>query len=296
MFASYVFARHLLAIATVAFLLLPGPASAQEDEGARKAQVLQQAVEAMQKVLQPGPAVTALGDRATLKVPQGAGFVRQPEAGVWASASGYPGDPNLVGMLVPTSEQNWVVFIDYRSGVRFDDDEARNWNAEDLLARLKAATEEGNPAREKRGEPQLEVRDWLVRPRYDEGQHTLIWGANTPEKGGEADEGTGNIHGYVLGNEGYFELTLVSPAAEVASHVPIAQSLVAGLQFTAGHRYQDAVNGQAEVRPVTSLITPTSPDLRATVLAYLKANWLWLLAVLLVLAILAGSALRALRR
>jgi uncharacterized membrane-anchored protein len=199
-------------------------------------------------------------------------------------------------MLVPTGEQNWVVFIHYRSGVRIDDAEAPGWNADDLLARLKANTEEGNAAREKRGEPRLEVRDWLVRPHYDEAQHTLIWGAISPEKGREADEGTANIHGYALGNEGYFELTLVSPAAEVSSYVPIAQSFLAGLQFTAGNRYQDTVRGKLEVRPVTSLITPTSPDLRATALAYLKANWLWLLAVLLVLAILAGSALRALRR
>ncbi|MFC2249000.1 DUF2167 domain-containing protein [Labrys portucalensis] len=290
------FARYLLAIAAMAFLLLPGHGLAQEAEGIRKAQVLQQAVEAMQKVLLSGPSVVTLDNRATLKLPQGTGFVRQPEAGAWASASDYPSDPSVLGMLVPTSEQNWVVFIHYRSGVRIDDAEATGWNADDLLARLKANTEEGNAAREKRGEHQLEVRDWLVRPHYDEAQNTLIWGAISPEKGGEADEGTANIHGYALGNEGYFELTLVSPAAEVPSYVPIARSFLAGLQFTAGNRYQDAAKGKLEVRPVTSLIAPTSPDLRATALAYLKANWLWLVAMLLVLAILAGSALRALRR
>ncbi|MGJ4855766.1 DUF2167 domain-containing protein [Labrys sp. La1] len=289
------FARYLLAIAALAFLL-PGYGVAQEAEGLRKAQVLQQAVEAMQKVLLSGPSVANLDNRATLKLPQGTGFVRQPEAGAWASASGYPVDPKLVGMLVPTSEQNWVVFIDYRSGARFDDADARGWNADDLLASLKTATEEGNAARQKRGEPQIEVRDWLVKPRYDEMQHTLIWGAISPEKGGEADEGTANIHGYVLGNEGYFELTLVSPAAEVPSYVPIAQSILASVQFSAGNRYQDPVKGQVETRPLANLITAVSPDLWAKVLAYLKANWLWLLAALLVLTILAGSGLRALRR
>ncbi|MGO4335722.1 DUF2167 domain-containing protein [Labrys sp. KB_33_2] len=289
------FARYLLAIATLAFLL-PGYGVAQEAEGLRKAQVLQQAVEAMQKVLLSGPSVANLDNRATLKLPQGTGFVRQPEAGAWASASGYPVDPKLLGMLVPTSEQNWVVFIDYRSGARFDDADARGWNADDLLASLKTATEEGNAARQKRGEPQIEVQDWLVKPRYDEMQHTLIWGAISPEKGGEADEGTANIHGYVLGNEGYFELTLVSPAAEVPSYVPIAQSILASVQFSAGNRYQDPVKGQVETRPLANLITAVSPDLRAKVLAYFKANWLWLLAALLVLTILAGSGLRALRR
>lgn len=290
------FVRYRLAIAAMAFLLLPGYGMAQETEGLRKAQVLQQAVEAMQKVLQPGPSVANLDNRATLKLPQGAGFVRQPEAGAWASASGYPSDPKLLGMLVPTSEQNWVVFIDYRSGVRFDDADARGWNADDLLASLKTATEEGNAAREKRGEPQIEVRNWLVKPRYDEGQHTLIWGAISPEKGGEVDEGTANIHGYALGNEGYFELTLVSPAAEVTSYVPMAQSILAGLQFSGGNRYQDPVEGQVETRSITNLITTLSPGLRSSVLTYLRANWLWLLMALLVLAILAGSGLRALRR
>ncbi|QEN91047.1 DUF2167 domain-containing protein [Labrys sp. KNU-23] len=289
------FARYLLAIVAMA-VLLPGYGVAQEAEGVRKAQVLQQAVEAMQKVLLSGPAVANLDNRATLKLPQGTGFVRQPEAGAWASASGYPSDPNLLGMLVPTSEQNWVVFINYRAGTRFDDADARGWNADDLLARLKTATEEGNAAREKRGEPQIEVRDWLVKPRYEEMQHTLIWGAVSPEKGGEPDEGTANIHGYALGNEGYFELTLVSPAAEVPSYVPVAQSILAGVQFTAGNRYQDPAKGKVETRPLTNLITATPPGLWATALAYLKANWLWLLAALLVLAVLAGSGLRALRR
>lgn len=289
------FARCLIALAAVAFLLT-GHVEAQEDDGIRKAQALQQAVEAMQKVLQPGPAAAKLDMRATLRVPQGAGYVRQPEAGAWAAASGYPADPKLLGMVVPTGEQNWVVFIDYRTGVRIDDAEARSWSIDDLLARLKASTEAGNAVRQKRGEPELEVREWLVKPHYDVQQHSLIWAAVSPEKDSDADEGTANIHGYVLGNDGYFELTLVTPAAEAASHVPIAQSLLAGLQFEPGNRYADPASGQAEKRSITGLITTVAPSLPAAVLAYLEANWLWLAAGLLIALIFAGTALRALRR
>lgn len=290
------FARCLAAIATVILLALPGLAGAQDDEGARKAEALQKAVDAMQKVLQPGPATVKLSDRATIEVPQGAGFVRQPEAGAWADASGYPADARLVGMLAPTSEQNWVVFIDYRAGLRFDDAQARSWDARDLLARLKAGTEAGNADRQKRGEPQIEVKDWLVKPSYDEGRHTLIWAAISPEKGGEADEGTANIHGYVLGNQGTFELTLVSPAAEISSYVPIAQATLAGLKLDPGNRYADPISGQTEARSITSLITTVEPDTFAALLTFLRANWLWLAAALVIVLILVGTALRALRR
>lgn len=291
------FARRLIALAAAGFLLLPGPAAAQqEDEGGRRAQALQQAVEAMQKVLQPGPSMLKLGTRATLKLPQGAGFVRQPEAGAWAAASGYPADPRLDGMIVPTSEQNWVVFIDYRAGIRLDDADAADWNADDLLSRLNASTQAGNAARKQRGEPELEVRSWLVEPRYDAQEHRLIWAALSPEKGGEADEGTANIHAYALGNAGYYEFTLVAPAAEASSYVPIARSLLAGLQFEPGNRYRDPAGGQAEQRSITSLITTVPPGPLATLVAYLEANWIWLVAGLMVAVVLGGAALRALRR
>jgi len=288
-------ARPILAFALAASFLVGGATltRAQETDGQKQAEILQATVDAMQKVLQPGPADVKLSDLAILHLPAGAGFVRQPEAGAWAKAVGYDKDvnlvnPDLIGIAIPMSEDNWVTFINYHAGTHVVDDEARGWNLDALLQALKTSTEAGNQGRGQRGEPQIEVRDWLEKPSYDSAGHKLIWATSNAEKGGDPDEGTANVHAYALGKDGYFELTMVSPAAEVTSHLTMAEALLAGLQLDAGRQYGDGAPGVAQ-RSITSLIAPLSPGLADRGLAFARANWMWLAVGVLVLAILAGG-------
>src|SRR5262249_38873684 len=155
--------------------------------GQKQAEALQAAVDAMQKVLQPGPIEVKLAGQATLQVPVGAGFVRQPEAGGWAKVVGYDKDvsllnPDLVGIGITMSEENWVVFINYHAGIRVVDDGAKDWDLDSLLNALKASNEAGNAARQQREEPQTEVRGWLEAPKYDGAAHKLIWATSDVEK------------------------------------------------------------------------------------------------------------------
>lgn len=292
-------ARGFFVSAVAAVFLLGGVsvAAAQDQQGLQQAQTLQSAVDAMQKVLQPGPSDVTLANQATLHIPQGANFVRQPEAGIWATASGYGQDADLIGIVVPSSEENWITFIDYHAGTHILDDEARDWNADTLLKNLKASTEQGNAARQQRGDPLIEVKGWLVKPGYDAGEHKLIWGAISPEKGGDEDEGSANVHGYVLGRDGYFELTMVSPAGEIASHIPVAQAVLAGLQFGIGRRYQDyAASHDVKEQAITALIARSPAGFTDRILETLKIYWIWLLSGLLVLILLGGGLIRVLRR
>src|ERR1700740_3602282 len=101
-------ARRILAAMLAVALFFAGTATlqAQETDGQKQAQALQAAVDAMQKVLQPGPIEVKLAGRASLQVPTGAGFVRQPEAGAWAKVVGYDKDvsllnPDLAGIASP---------------------------------------------------------------------------------------------------------------------------------------------------------------------------------------------------
>jgi uncharacterized membrane-anchored protein len=101
-------------LAAVMFLVAVAGLHAQETDGQKQAEALQATVDAMQKVLQPGPVEVKLAGRANLQVPAGAGYVRQPEAGAWAKVVGYDKDasllnPDLVGIAIPMSEENWVV-------------------------------------------------------------------------------------------------------------------------------------------------------------------------------------------
>jgi uncharacterized membrane-anchored protein len=292
-------ARQILASMVAAALLLGGicAAMAQEQDGQKQAQALQAAVDAMQKVLQPGPSAVTLPNQASLHVPPGANFVRQPEAGAWATVSGYGRDDSLVGIVVPTAEENWITFIDYHPNVRIVEDEAKAWDADTLLANLKASTEQGNADRQKREEPQLEVKGWLQTPAYDAAGHKLIWAAISPEKGGDEDEGSGNVHAYALGRDGYFELTMVSPAGEIASHVAVVKAVLDGIHFGIGQRYEDyAASRDIKEQAITDLISSGAPGSGAQMLDTLKVYWIWAVAGLLVFAALVGGLVRVVRR
>lgn len=268
-------ARRVLVSMAAAALLLGGISllHAQEQDGQKQAQDLQAAVDAMQKVLQAGPSDVMLANQASLHVPSGTGFVRQPEAGAWATVSGYGRDDDLVGIVVPSAEENWVAFIDYRPDIRIVDDEARGWDADTLLADLKASTEQGNADRLKRDEPELEVRRWLAKPSYDAAAHKLVWAAVSPPKGADEDEGSGNVHAYALGRDGYFEVTLASPAGEIASHVSVATAVLDGIHFGLGRRYEDyAASRDVKEQSITSLISSGAPGFAARILDYLRTN------------------------
>jgi uncharacterized membrane-anchored protein len=295
--------RSYLVSVVATALLLAGIASGwaqdqqSQEQGVKQAQDLQAAVDAMQKVLQPGPSDVTLLSQATLHIPKGANFVPQPQAGAWAMASGYGKDGDLIGIVVPSSEENWITFIDYHDNVRIADGEAGDWNADTLLANLRASTEQGNAERQKRDEPQLEVRSWLEKPNYDAAAHKLIWSAVSPERGADDDDGSGNVHGYALGRDGYFELTMVSPAGEIASHVPVAKAILAGIQFGIGRRYEDYASSRDTMeKSITALISLSSPGFGQQVLGFLKIYWIWIVLGLLVLLALIGGLARAVRR
>jgi uncharacterized membrane-anchored protein len=289
-------ARRILACLLAAFLFLVGfkTLHAQETDGQKQAEALQQAVDAMQKVLRPGPGEVKLANAATLRLPQDAGFVTQPEAGAWASVVGYAKDVNLInpamlGIAIPMSEENWVTFIQYHAGTRILDDAARTWDPDALLEAVKISTEAGNAAREQKGEPQIEVKGWLEKPHYDRATHKLIWATSDGEKGGDPDDGTANVHGYVLTRDGYFELTMVSPTAEVASHLAMAQALLGGLQPDAETLYDKGPEGGAKELGITSLIAPTPPSFSDKATTFVRTNGVSLAIGLLVLvALLAG--------
>ncbi|GLS20382.1 hypothetical protein GCM10007874_33990 [Labrys miyagiensis] len=297
-------ARRILAAMLAAALLFVGITAlqAQETDGQKQAVALQAAVDAMQKVLQPGPVEVKLAGRASLQVPTGAGFVRQPEAGAWAKVVGYDKDvsllnPDLMGIAIPMSEENWVVFINYHAGTRVVDDSAKDWDPDALLNALKASNEAGNVPRQQRGEPQIEVRGWLEAPKYDSAAHKLIWATSTIEKGGDADEGTANVHAYALGKDSYFELTMVSPANEVVSHLTMAEALLSGLQFGGGQQYGDAVSGgDIKERSLTSLIATLPSSFMDKATAFAAAYWLWLAIGLVILIIVLVGLPRLLRR
>lgn len=208
------------------------------EEPATPSDPVSAAFQAAAPAMQKGPAKIELRDQARLDLPEGYVFIPQKEAGAILDAMGNSIDDQLVGLIVGRSEGFTV--IDYIPAGYIRDEEARDWKVDDMLDSLKEGTEAQNKLRRERGMSELEIVGWVEKPQYDAATHRLVWSLSSRRKGASADEGQGiNYNTYALGREGYLNLNLVTDLARIAEEKPIAQELLAGVQFNEGKRYAD---------------------------------------------------------
>jgi uncharacterized membrane-anchored protein len=190
---------------------------------------------------QAGPASIALTNQGQLAVPAGHIFVPQPHAAKVLNAMGNPGsDPRLQGLVFPKERGGWFMTIRYEDSGYVKDDDAKEWNADELLTSYREGTEAMNEERGKMGVPALEIIGWAEKPAYDSATHRLAWAMSSREKGAPAAEPQGvNYNTYALGREGYFSLNLVTDLKDLPAHKPAAHSVLDALQFNEGKRYAD---------------------------------------------------------
>lgn len=188
-----------------------------------------------------GPKDVELAGQAVLHLPDGRVFVPQPQAGKLLNAMGNPGtDTRLHGLVFPGTGGGWFAVIRYEDAGHVKDDDAKDWNADELLASFREGTEAGNEERRRMGVPELEILGWAEKPAYDAAAHRLVWAMSSRHKGEPADAPQGvNYNTYALGREGYFSVNLVTGLAELPRHKPAAHDLLAALDYLPGRRYAD---------------------------------------------------------
>jgi uncharacterized membrane-anchored protein len=235
--SSSAIAAHRFAAAALA-AILPLPAFGQDKSPADE---IQAAYQAAQQTMVRGAAEVALLDQAMLKMPAGFMFVPKAEAVRLLKAMGnQPGD-DVLGMVFQERQDSrgFVVVRFVKSGYIKDDD-AKNWNAAELLSGIKEGTEEGNVERRKRGMREIEVVGWVQSPAYDPSAYRLVWSLSSKEKGAPEGEARGvNYNTYALGREGYFSMNLVTGLDSLEAEKPGAHSLLAALDYKEGKRYAD---------------------------------------------------------
>jgi uncharacterized membrane-anchored protein len=198
--------------------------------------------EAASTTLVKGPASVDLGSQARLAVPDGMAYIpREPGIRIMRAMGNSVSD-DFRGLAV--GRDNWLATIDYRGEGFVKDDDAKNWDVDGLLKSLTEGTEAGNEDRRSRGFPGLIIDGWIERPSYDASAHTLIWSVRAHEEG-ETDptRQSVNYNTYLLGREGYLSLDFITGADTIEAEKPLAHTLLAGLSFVDGKRYQDYVAG-----------------------------------------------------
>lgn len=197
------------------------------------------AYKAAQAAQKPGPAEIALRDQAHLHLPAGYLWVPQPAAGQLMQAMGNRVDDSFVGAIFPASDADWFAVVKFVKEGYIKDDDAKDWNADDLLKSLKEGTEAANEERAKRGIPSIEVTGWAQKPQYDASSHRLVWSALSKRKGSTDGNQGVNYNTYALGREGYLSLNLITNAKDLDKYKPDASKLLGAIQYDDGKKYAD---------------------------------------------------------
>ena len=243
-------ARRMACSAIVALTLAAASAAQAQNAPAPEApaQSQQQQVEteksaageAAQKARIAGPTQIKLRDQGVLDLPDGFTFLPQPEAGRLMRAYGNYDSKELIGIVEPQSnDARWWATLDFLAAGYVKDDDAKNWNADELLTNLKEGTKSNNEDRAKRGFPAMEVTGWIEPPAYDSAAHRLVWSALVREIGASGDEGSVNYNTYALGREGYFSLDLITNKAAIETDKSAARQMLGRISYSKGKAYED---------------------------------------------------------
>lgn len=223
----------------VVFLLV-GMSGAAAQEASSQDNAVQNAFMAAIKVATHGPADVPLRDLAVIHLPDPYSFIPANEGAALMRAMGNRTDESFHGLIISKQQdQYWFVTIDYRDSGHLKDDDAKSWNADELLQNIKDGTEADNKDRTERGFPALDVVGWVEKPAYDETTHRLVWSMLAKERGNEAQAATINYNTYALGREGYFELNLITVENAIGADRKHAGALLTALDYKPGQRYED---------------------------------------------------------
>jgi uncharacterized membrane-anchored protein len=219
----------------------PAPAAAPQAEDPRAAEA-SAALRAGEQAGTRGPADIALLDQAVLRLPADALFIPKLEAArIMRSLGNVVHDASFVGLIVGTKPgDEWAVVTSYFKDGYIKDDDAKDWNADELLQHLKDGTVEANKERVARGFDELEVLGWVEKPAYDAATHRLVWSLLAKDKGepDSAEKGI-NYNTYALGRDGHFSLNLLTSSDRVDADKAAAHALLAALSYNPGKRYED---------------------------------------------------------
>jgi len=187
-----------------------------------------------------GPTTVKLKDQAELALPEGYGFVPPKEGAALMDSLGNSTDERFIGLIFPTgTDANWFVTMDYEPSGYIKDDDAKEWDADELLQNLKDGTEAANEHRRDIGVTELEVTRWVEKPAYEAQSHRLVWSVEAREKGVPNQDPTINYNTYVLGRQGYVSLNLITNSSTVEADKPAAHQLLEAVNFNDGKRYAD---------------------------------------------------------
>ncbi|MDD5035312.1 MAG: DUF2167 domain-containing protein, partial [Methylococcaceae bacterium] len=222
-------------------LLLSSMSRAESDPQETLRREFDSALQGLVEAKQKGPADFPFLDQAVLHLPEGFAFVPNPAAQRFMNAMGNRVNDSFIGLILPEDkEADWIISVSFEKSGYIKDDDAKNWNVDDMYKHLQESAQEMNKVRAERGIPGLKVMAWAERPDYDPASHRLVWSLAVSNEGASADEPQSvNYNTYALGRDGFFSLNLVTTLDDIENRKPMAKTLLSSLDFNPGKRYEE---------------------------------------------------------
>ena len=152
-----------------------------------------------------------------------------------------PNESTFTGLIVGTKAgDDWMIVVDFIKEGYIKDDDAKDWNADDLLKSVQQGTAEANKNRVARGFPEIEIVGWVEKPNYNAKTHHLLWSMSSKQMGAPSNAALGvNYNTFALGREGYFSFNLLTALARIEDEKSIPQTVLANMTYDEGKRYAD---------------------------------------------------------
>ncbi|HUQ02898.1 MAG TPA: DUF2167 domain-containing protein [Kofleriaceae bacterium] len=180
-----------------------------------------------------GPQIISLGLGVQIDLPAGMILFERTEARQILEERGDHAEKALA--IVTKLDAEWELAIDMLDIGYVSDKDADKLDAGDLLASMKAGTQEQNKVRAKKGVAPLEVLGWNKEPSYDRQRRVLSWSTNLMTEGQPFLNEDTNI----LGRRGYASAVLIASVDGIEQARVEAAPAITGITFEAGHRHEE---------------------------------------------------------
>lgn len=181
---------------------------------------------------QNGPADGRIGDKATIRVPQGYVFLDERNTSRFLELTGNPPRDGHY-LYAPQSLEWFAVFAFDDSGYVKDDEKI---DADELLATLKRSDGPANEERKRLGMGALYTEGWQVAPHYDSDTRRLEWGMRLRTERGHY---VVNYSSRLLGRTGVMRAILVSDPDSLEADMLRFKVALKDFAYVQGERYSE---------------------------------------------------------
>jgi len=184
-----------------------------------------------------GPTQGAIGDKATLSIPEGFAFLGAAETKKFMELNKNLASGNEY-LLAPTSLAWFAVFEFNPTGYVKDNETV---DANEILESVKNGTAAGNEERKKRGWPTMSITGWRFQPQYDRQAKLLEWALLA--KSDANNEPIVNYNTRLLGRTGVMEVVLVAEPQILDTAVGELKKTLTEYKFVPGEKYSEFKQG-----------------------------------------------------